>query len=58
MLNNALPVYEVEFIPVEQRLSDRRTDQARAAAWPNRRERRFLAGRRAEDVPAANSPHA
>jgi hypothetical protein len=53
MLHSALPVYEVQFIPVEQRLLSRRMNQVRAADWPKKKERRSVPGRRAEDFAAA-----
>ncbi len=47
---SALPVYEVEFIPLERRLSDRRT-VAHGTALPAgvKTDRRRLTGRRMED---------
>lgn len=47
---SALPVYQVEFIPLERRLGDRRT-APRDAALPAdvTEDRRKSSGRRAED---------
>ena len=47
---SALPVYEVEFIPLERRLGDRRV-APRDAALPSQvaADRRVISGRRAED---------
>lgn len=47
---SALPGYEVEFIPLERRLIDRRV-APRGAALPQgvKADRRKVAGRRAED---------
>lgn len=46
----ALPVYHVEFIPLERRLGDRRIAPRDAALPSNiRADRRETAGRRAED---------
>jgi hypothetical protein len=47
---SALPVYEVEFIPLERRLSDRRI-AAYGTALPAgvKTDRRRLTGRRMED---------
>jgi hypothetical protein len=46
----ALPVYEVEFIPLERRLSDRRLVARDSAPAPKVSvERRKTVGRRAED---------
>ena len=47
---SALPVYEVEFIPLERRLGDRRV-APRDAALPRKitADRRTISGRRAED---------
>ncbi len=47
---SALPVYEVEFIPLERRLGDRRV-APRDAALPAgvKADRRTPTGRRAED---------
>lgn len=42
-----VPDYEVEFIPVERRLSDRRSNDRRSPFPGDRRNR----GRRAEDEP-------
>jgi len=51
---SALPVYEVEFIPLERRLGDRRVAPRGAALPPEViADRRKLAGRRAEDRKAA-----
>lgn len=51
----ALPVYQVEFIPLERRLGDRRV-APRGAALPVgiTADRRQIAGRRAEDRKPAN----
>lgn len=47
---SALPVYEVEFIPLERRLSDRRIAPRGAALPPGlHADRRKASGRRAED---------
>ncbi len=47
---SALPVYEVEFIPLERRLGDRRVAPRGAALPPGlSADRRTLTGRRAED---------
>ncbi len=50
----ALPVYHVEFIPLERRLGDRRV-APRGAALPEgvTADRRKTSGRRAEDRKAA-----
>jgi hypothetical protein len=47
---SALPVYQVEFIPLERRLGDRRI-APRDAALPSciKADRREVVGRRAED---------
>jgi hypothetical protein len=47
---SALPVYEVEFIPLERRLGDRRV-APRDAALPSQiaADRRKVTGRRTED---------
>jgi hypothetical protein len=47
---SALPVYEVEFIPLERRLGDRRV-APRDAALPRQitADRRTISGRRTED---------
>lgn len=46
----ALPVYHVEFIPLERRLGDRRLAPRDAALPPGvRADRRKITGRRAED---------
>jgi hypothetical protein len=47
---SALPVYEVEFIPLERRLGDRRV-APRDAALPRKitADRRTISGRRTED---------
>lgn len=51
---SALPVYHVEFIPLERRLGDRRV-APRDAALPSdvRADRRKVMGRRAEDRKSA-----
>ena len=47
---SALPVYEVEFIPLERRLGDRRVAPRDAALPPNLTvDRRKVTSRRAED---------
>ena len=47
---SALPVYEVEFIPLERRLGDRRVAPRDAALPPNlTADRRKVTSRRAED---------
>ena len=47
---SALPVYEVEFIPLERRLGDRRVAPRDAALPPNIvADRRKVLGRRPED---------
>ena len=47
---SALPVYEVEFIPLERRLSDRRIAPRGAALPPDiKADRRKVAIRRLED---------
>lgn len=48
---SALPIYEVEFIPLERRLGDRRI-APRGAALPEalKTDRRQQTGRRAEDA--------
>jgi hypothetical protein len=46
---SAIPVYDVEFIPLERRLYDRRGEAVRAATRPARLDRRKLCGRRADD---------
>jgi hypothetical protein len=47
---SALPVYEVEFIPLERRLGDRRVAPRDAALPPGlTADRRKAASRRAED---------
>ncbi|MFP5381687.1 MAG: hypothetical protein ACLGG4_05430 [Gammaproteobacteria bacterium] len=47
---SALPIYEVEFIPLERRLGDRRI-APRGAALPEgvQADRRLQTGRRTED---------
>lgn len=50
----ALPVYHVEFIPLERRLGDRRVAPRGAALPPDvTADRRKITGRRAEDRKAA-----
>lgn len=44
-----LPVYEVEFIPLERRLGDRRTKPHAGLPPGIVMDRRFKAGRRKED---------
>jgi hypothetical protein len=46
---SAIPVYEVEFIPLERRLSDRRVEAVRATTRAAGLDRRKLSGRRADD---------
>jgi hypothetical protein len=49
---SALPVYQVEFIPLERRLGDRRIASSNAALPPNLAADRRMAptvGRRSED---------
>ena len=47
---SALPVYEVEFIPMERRLGDRRVAPRDAALPPQvTADRRVISGRRTED---------
>lgn len=47
---SALPVYEVEFIPLERRLGDRRVAPRDAALPPQiSADRRKMTSRRAED---------
>jgi hypothetical protein len=47
---SALPVYEVEFIPLERRLGDRRIAPRGAALPPQiTADRRKVTGRRTED---------
>lgn len=47
---SALPVYHVEFIPLERRLGDRRVAPRDAALPPQiRADRRKISSRRAED---------
>ena len=47
---SALPVYEVEFIPLERRLGDRRVAPRDAALPPNlTADRRKVTSRREED---------
>jgi hypothetical protein len=47
---SALPVYEVEFIPLERRLGDRRVAPRGAALPPQiTADRRKVTGRRTED---------
>lgn len=51
---SALPVYEVEFIPLERRLGDRRVAPRGAALPPEIiTDRRKVVSRRAEDRKAA-----
>ena len=51
---SALPVYEVEFIPLERRLGDRRIAPRGAALPPEVvADRRKVSSRRAEDRKAA-----
>ena len=51
---SALPVYEVEFIPLERRLGDRRVAPRGAALPPQiTADRRKVTGRRTEDRRAA-----
>ena len=51
---SALPVYEVEFIPLERRLGDRRVAPPSAALPPGlTADRRKATTRRAEDRQAA-----
>ena len=51
---SALPVYEVEFIPMERRLDDRRVASRDAALPPGiTADRRKTLGRRPEDRRAA-----
>ncbi|HJX57956.1 MAG TPA: hypothetical protein VJ325_04490 [Thiobacillus sp.] len=52
---SALPVYQVEFIPLERRLSDRRVAPRNAALPPGvTADRRSTSSRRAEDRKSAN----
>lgn len=52
---SALPVYQVEFIPLERRLGDRRVAPYGAALPPHLLEdRRNAVSRRAEDRKSAN----
>jgi hypothetical protein len=47
---SALPVYQVEFIPLERRLGDRRVAPMNVALPPEiKADRRHASGRRAED---------
>jgi hypothetical protein len=46
---SSLPVYRVEFIPLEHRLSDRRTAPRGAALPEGIAERRRISGRRTDD---------
>jgi hypothetical protein len=47
---SALPVYEVEFIPLERRLGDRRVAPRDATLPPQvTADRRTISGRRTED---------
>ena len=49
---SALPVYQVEFIPLERRLGDRRIASSHAALPPNvtaDRRKTVAVGRRTED---------
>jgi hypothetical protein len=51
---SALPVYEVEFIPLERRLGDRRVAPRGAALPPQiTADRRKATGRRTEDCKVA-----
>lgn len=51
---SALPVYEVEFIPLERRLGDRRIAPRDAALPPHlTADRRKIMSRRAEDRKSA-----
>ncbi|MCL5059506.1 MAG: hypothetical protein M1449_02675 [Candidatus Thermoplasmatota archaeon] len=51
---SALPVYEVEFIPLERRLGDRRVAPRDAAPPPTlTADRRKVTGRRSEDRKSA-----
>ncbi len=51
---SALPVYQVEFIPLERRLGDRRVAPRDAALPPHLTDdRRKASGRRAEDRKSA-----
>lgn len=51
---SALPVYEVEFIPLERRLGDRRVAPRGAALPPEiRSDRRKVSSRRSEDRKSA-----
>lgn len=51
---SALPVYQVEFIPLERRLGDRRVAPRGAAMPPGiRQDRRQAPGRRSDDRPSA-----
>jgi len=51
---SALPVYQVEFIPLERRLGDRRIAPRDAALPPEiKADRRKTLGRRAEDRKSA-----
>ncbi|HEY9146276.1 MAG TPA: hypothetical protein VIN36_06285 [Thiobacillus sp.] len=51
---SALPVYEVEFIPLERRLGDRRVAPRGAALPPEiTADRRKVVSRRAEDRKSA-----
>ena len=46
----ALPVYEVEFVPIERRLSDRRNTPMNSAPPQGiQSDRRIMFGRRAEE---------
>jgi len=50
----ALPVYQVEFIPLERRLGDRRVAPRDTALPPEiKADRRQTSGRRAEDRKSA-----
>lgn len=52
---SALPVYEVEFIPLERRLGDRRIAPRGAALPPGlTADRRKVSSRRAEDRKSAS----
>lgn len=51
---SALPVYEVEFIPLERRLGDRRVAPRGAVLPPEiRSDRRKVSSRRSEDRKSA-----
>ena len=52
---SALPIYEVEFIPLERRLGDRRVAPRSAALPPEiKADRRQVSSRRTEDRKSAS----